>query len=253
MSEAAAARHSPRRIDGELILLWTLPVTVVIWIAAFFLFPGFSPPMSPTMSAEQVAAFYRDPARTPQIRYSMVLFNWFGVCLIPILALIAMQIRRMAHRTPIFSYAMLGCAAGGPTLFLIADVCWLLAAFRPERSPELTQLLNDFAWVTFTVVVPFLIGQSVILAAAIYFDDQPQPVFARWVAYFNLLVAAALVPASFVGVSLTGPLAWDGALSFWLKNIAIGVWVVVMGGVLGRAVYRERAEIHSRTAELAGA
>ncbi|OBI90338.1 hypothetical protein [Mycobacterium asiaticum] len=253
MSEAAVARDSPRRIDGELILLWTLPVTVAIWIAAFFLFPGFSPPMSPTMTAEQVAAFYRDPAHTPQIRYSMVLFNWFGVCLIPILALIAMQIRRMAHRTPIFSYAMLGCAAGGPTLFLIADVCWLLAAFRPERSAELTQLLNDFAWVTFTVVVPFLIGQSLILAAAIYLDDQPRPIFSRWVAHFNLLVAAALVPAAFVGVSLTGPLAWDGVLSFWLKNIAIGVWVIVMGFVLGRAVYQERAEMHRSTTGLDGA
>ncbi|OBJ87524.1 hypothetical protein [Mycobacterium asiaticum] len=253
MSEAAIGRDSPRRIDGELILLWTLPVTAIIWIAAFFLFPGFSPPMSPTMSAEQVAAFYRDPAHTAQIRYSMVLFNWFGVCLIPILALIVMQIRRMAHRTPIFAYATLGCAAGGPTLFLIADVCWLLAAFRPERSPELTQLLNDFAWVTFTVVVPFLIGQGVILAAAIYFDDQPRPIFSRWVAHFNLLVAAALMPAAFVGVSLTGPLAWDGVLSFWLKNIAIGVWVVVMGVVLGRAIYQERAEMHLPAAGLDGA
>ena len=138
------------------------------------------------MPAEQVAAFYRDPAHLPEIRYSMIMFNWFGVCLVPILALIVLQIRRMAHRTPIFSYAMLGCAAGGPTLFLVANVCWLLAAFRPERSPELTQLLNDFGWITFTIVVPFLIGQSVILALAIYFDDQPHPVFTRWVAHFNL-------------------------------------------------------------------
>lgn len=242
LGKATEARTEPRRIDGELILLWTLPVTVLIWVAAFLLFPGFDPPMSPTMSAEQVAAFYRDPARVPQIRYSMIVFNWFGVCLVPILTLIVLQIRRMAHRTPIFSYAMLGCVAGGPTLFLVANVCWLLAAFRPERSPELTQLLNDFGWITFTILVPFLIGQSVILALAIYFDDQPRPVFGRWVAYFNLLVAAALVPACFVGMSLSGPLAWDGLLSFWLKNIAIGVWVVVMGVVLARAIYRERAE-----------
>ncbi|MDP7705998.1 MULTISPECIES: hypothetical protein [unclassified Mycobacterium] len=241
-----------RRTDGELILLWTLPVTVVIWVAAFLLFPGFNPPMSPAMTAEQVAAFYRDPAHLPEIRYSMILFNWFGVCLVPVLTLIVMQIRRMAHRTPIFSYAMLGCVAGAPTLFLVANVCWLLAAFRPERSPELTQLLNDFAWMTFTVLVPFLIGQSVILAVAIYFDDQPQPVFGRWVAGFNLLVAAALVPAAFAGVSLSGPLAWDGLLSFWVKNIAIGVWIVVMGVALGRAVYRERAETLTRPAELRG-
>jgi hypothetical protein len=29
----------------------------------------------------------------------------------------------VVHRTPIFSYCMLGYVAGGPTLFLIADVC----------------------------------------------------------------------------------------------------------------------------------
>jgi hypothetical protein len=248
--DSRAPRKTLRRNDGELLLLWTLPVAAIIWAAAFVLFPGFWPPMSPSMSADQVAAFYRDPAHIPEIRYSMIVFNWFGASLIPILTLIVMQIRRMAHRTPIFSYAMLGCVAGGPTLFLVANVCWLLAAFRPERSPELTQLLNDLAWITFTILVPFLIGQSVILALAIYFDDQPRPIFGRWVAYFNLLVAASLVPAAFVGVSLSGPLAWDGVLSFWLKNVAIGVWVVVMGVVLGQAVYRERAEIQRRGEEL---
>ncbi|GJO37856.1 hypothetical protein NJB1604_03550 [Mycobacterium marinum] len=236
------ARGVRRRTDGELILLWTLPAASVIWIAAFLLFPGFLPPMSPTMPAERVAAFYRDPANLPRIRYSMILFNWFGVCLIPILILLVLQIRRMAHRTPIFSYCMLGCVAGGPTLFLIANVCWLLASFRPERDPQLTQLLNDFAWITFSTVVPFLIGQSVILALAIYFDDPAHPVLGRWVAHFNIVVAAALTPAAFVGLALTGPLAWDGALSFWLKNIAIVVWIVVMGVVLGRCLYREQAQ-----------
>ncbi len=245
------AQRALRRTDGEVILLWTLPVTAIIWGAAFLLFPGFRSPMSPTMPAEQVAAFYRD--NLAAVRSSMIVFNWFGVCLVPILILIIMQIRRMAHRTPIFSYAMMGCAAGGPTLFLIANVCWLLAAFRTERSAELTQLLNDFAWITFTISVPYLIGQSVILSLAIYFDDQPRPIFSRWVAYFNLLVALALVPAAFVGVTLTGPLAWDGVLSFWLKNIAIAVWIVVMGVALGQAVYRERAEYRSRGEELVDA
>lgn len=258
IGEGEATAHTspgvtPGRPDGELILLWTLPAALILWIGGFLLFPGFNPPMSPTMPADQVAAFYRDPAHLPEIRYSMIVFNWFGVCLVPILALIMVQMRRMAHRTPIFSYAMLGCAAGGPTLFLVANVCWLLAAFRPERTAELTQLLNDLAWITFTILVPFLIGQSVILALAIFFDDQPRPVFGRWVAYFNLVVAAVLVPAAFVGVTLTGPLAWDGFLSFWVKNVAIGVWILVMGVVLGRAVYRARAENRTRATELISA
>src|SRR5262245_65897302 len=101
-----------RRADGELLLLWTLPVLGAIWISAFLLFPGFVQPMSPTMSAEDVAAFYRDPENLPRIRYSMILFNWFAVGFVPILALIVLQIRRIAHSTPFFSYAILSCEVG---------------------------------------------------------------------------------------------------------------------------------------------
>ena len=238
----------PRRADGEVLLLWTLPVLGVVWLSAFLLFPGFVEPMSPTMSAEQVAAFYRDPQNLPRIRYSMIAFNWFAVGLIPILALIVLQIRRMAHRTPIFSYAMIACAAGGPTIFLMANLFWLLAAFRPERDPELTLLLNDLAWVTFSSQVGFLIAQSVILAVAIHLDRQERPVFPRWVAHFNVVVAALLIPAAFTGAALTGPVAWDGVLTFWVRNLAIGLWIVVMAVVLGRAIKRQRAEDEAVTA-----
>ena len=229
-----------RRADGEVLLLWTLPVVGIVWLSAFLMFPGFAHPMSPTLSAAQVAAFYRDPQNLPRIRYGMIVFNWFAVGLIPILALIVLQIRRMAHRTPIFSYALIACAAGGPTIFLMADLFWLLAAFRPERDPELTLLLNDLAWVTFSSQVGFLIAQSVILALAIYLDRQKRPVFRPWVAHFNLVVAALLIPAAFVGVAMAGPLAWDGLLTFWVRNVAIGLWIAVMGFVLGQAIHRQR-------------
>jgi hypothetical protein len=229
-----------RRTDGELILFWTLPAIAIIWVSAFLLFPGFLHPMSPTMSAAEVAAFYRD--ETARIRYSMILFNWFGVGLIPTVILLAMQVRRMAHRTPILSYSLIACAGGPPCLFLIANMFWLLGSFRPGRSPELTQLLNDLAWVTFTVLVPYLIAQCLLLALAIYWDRQQQPIFKMWVAHFNILVAVALAPAAFTALTFSGPLAWDGLLSFWVKNIAIATWIVVMGVVLGQAILRRRAE-----------
>lgn len=228
-----------RRPDGELILLGTLPVVAIVWISAFFLFPGFVHPMSPNMSAEQVASFYQD--ETARIRYSMILFNWFGVGLIPIVILLAMQVRRMAHRTPILSYSLIAAAGGPPALFLIANMFWLLGSFRPDRAPELTQLLNDLAWLTFTLLVPYLIAQCLLLALAIYWDQQEQPVFTPWVAYFNLVIAAALIPATFAALSFDGPFAWDGVLSFWLKNIAIAVWILVMGVVLAQAIKQQRA------------
>jgi hypothetical protein len=62
------------------------------------------------------------------------------------------------------------------------------------------------------------------------------------VAHFNLLVAGALAPAAFTGLALGGPMAWDGLLTFWVKNIAIAVWIAVMGVVIGQTIRRQRAE-----------
>src|ERR1700752_5485396 len=58
--------------DGELLLFWLVPVLGLTWVATFLLFPGFLPPMLPGWSAEQVAAFYRDPHQLPLIRGSMI-------------------------------------------------------------------------------------------------------------------------------------------------------------------------------------
>ena len=232
------------RADGEWILFWTMPALAALWISAFFLFPGFVHPMAPTMPANEVAAFYLDPANLSRIRFSMILFNWFCIGLVIMLALLVMQTRGMAHRTPIFRYALIACAAGGPVIFLVADIFWLLAAFRPDRAPDLSQVLNDLAWVTFTVgLPPFLIGQCLVLALAIYLDDQDHPVFDRWVAHVNVLIAVALVPASFAALALDGPLAWNGVLSFWLKNGAIAVWIVVMSVLVGRNIHRDRMQL----------
>ena len=227
-----------RRTDGELILFWTLPAVALIWISAFFLFPGFLHPMSPTMSAAEVAGFYRDEAA--RIRYSMILFNWFGVGLVPVVVLLALQVRRMAHRTPILSYSLIACAGGPPALFLIANMFWLLGAFRPDRAPDLTMLFNDLAWITFSVMVSYLIAQCLLLALAIYWDRNETPVFRPWVAHFNVATAVALMPAAFTALALDGPFAWDGLLSFWLKNIAIATWIIVMGVVLGQTIMRQR-------------
>jgi hypothetical protein len=227
--------------NGERAIFWTLPAVAIIWIAAFFLFPGFVPPMSPKASAAQVAAFYSD--HTARVQWSMILFNWFCVALIPILMLIVERMRQMAHRTPILRYCVIGVAGAAPIAFLTATVFWLIAAFRPDRAPEITQMCNDLAWVTFTCGVPFLIALCLFLAIAIAFDAQDQPVFPRWVGYFNIAIAIALAPACFAGFTLSGAFAWNGFLSFWVRNVAIALWIVVMAIALSRAMRRGRPAV----------
>ena len=229
--------------DGELLLLWSFPFVLAIWVVAILMFPGFAGPMSPAMTADQVAAFYRDPDNLGKIRWSMIILNWFSYGIIPVLALVVMQIKRMNHRSAIFAYTFLGCLCGGPVMFFVADIFWLLAAFRPERSPELTQLLNDFAWMSFTVQVGFLIAQSLTLAIAIYYDDQPRKIFPTWFAHFNIATALAMAPATFAGVDgFEGPLAWDGLFPFWIKNAAMLLWIVLTAYVVASATLLQRRE-----------
>ena len=232
------------RMSAQVVSLWMAAVFGVILLAAFLLFPGFFPPMPPDMTAQQVAGFYA--RHQAMIRLSMVTVNFCGIMLTPFFMVIVYQMKRMATPTQVLAYAYLSAAVSGATLIALADLFWLVAAFRPERDPQLTQLLNDLAWITFTMPVGMIIAQMACLALAIRLDDQPRPVFPRWVAAFNIAVAVAVAPSAFAAVFHTGPLAWNGAVSFWLRACAYGLYVAVMFVVVRGAVRRQEHDERER-------
>ncbi|WP_396925883.1 hypothetical protein [Mycolicibacterium sp.] len=224
-------------IKAQWVSLWTGPVVGVVLLAAAVAFPGFWPPMSPTMTAGEVAAFYAD--HTAWIRLSQVTFNLCGIMIVPLLMVIVVQMKRMKGQSHVFAYCFLTAVVSGATIFALSNIFFLVAAFRPERDPELIQLLNDLAWIIFVAPVGMVVSQFVLLALAVYFDSRIDPVFPRWVGHFSLVVATAMVPAAGAAVFKTGPLAWDGVWSFWVRNGAYLAFVVVMFFVLRRAVYRQ--------------
>ena len=227
-------------IKTQAIALWCVPVFGIAYVIAFFAFQGFTPPMSPTMTADQVAAFYRE--HTAAIRFSMVTYDLLGVMLIPFFMVIVVQMKRMATQSHVFAYCFLTAAVSGATVFALANIFFLVAAFRPNRNPELILLLNDMAWIVFIAPVGMIVGQNVLLGLAIYFDTtrNPHPVFPRWVGHFSVATAIAIAPACLAAVFHTGPLAWDGLISFWLRNGAYAAFLVVMFLVL-RGVLRRQA------------
>ncbi len=227
-------------MSAQLVSLWLAAVFGVILLVAFLLFPGFFPPMPPDLTAQQVAAFYA--RHQAMIRLSMITVNFCGIMLMPFFMVIVYQMKRMATPTQVLAYAYLSAAVSGATLIALADLFWLVAAFRPDRDPQVTQLLNDLAWITFTVPVGMIIAQMATLALAIRLDDQPRPVFPRWVAVFNIAIAVAVAPSAFAAVFHTGPLAWNGAVSFWLRVCAYALYLAVMFFVVWGAVRRQHQE-----------
>ncbi|CAN5116687.1 hypothetical protein BH09ACT8_BH09ACT8_62990 [soil metagenome] len=226
-------------VRAQWISLWMTPFFGVLLLTGFLAFPGFLPPMSPGMSAEQVAAFYTE--NSAMIRFSMIMFNLCGILLIPFFMVIVIQIKRMATPSGVLAYCYLSAAATGATVFAVADIFWLVAAYRPERDPQLTMLLNDMAWLMFTAPVGMLVVQNLVLALAVYLDMRSTPVFPRWVIGFSLVIGAAMTPAAGAVIFRTGPLAWDGAVSFWLKIGAFSLYLVVMFFVLRAAIKNQAA------------
>ena len=246
MQILAEAEDLPKtaNIRTQLIGLWTAPVFGVVLLMAFVAFPGFLPPMSPEMTADQVADFYAE--NTAMIRFSMITFNLCAIMLVPFFAVIVVQMKRMATQSHALAYCYLTAVVSGATIFALADIFYLVAAFRPERSPELLLLLNDLAWITLVAPVGMLVAQNLLLALAVYLDTGrdagPNPVFPRWVGHFALVTGLAMAPAAAAAVFRSGPLAWDGAISFWLRGGAFAVFVVVMFFVLRSALHRQAVE-----------
>ncbi|MET0900397.1 MAG: hypothetical protein ABWY45_20985 [Mycobacterium sp.] len=233
---------------AQWISLWLTAFFGAILLGAFAAFPGFWPPMSPELSAQEVAAFYAE--NSAMIRFSMITFNLCAIMLVPFFMTIVVQMKRMKTPSHVFAYSYLAAVATGSTLFAIADIFWLVAAFRPERDPELTLLLNDMAWLIFIAPVGMIVVQNLSLALGIYFDARTQPVFPRWVAHLAILAAAVMTPAVCAVIFTSGPLAWNGVISFWCRLGAFALFLVVMFVALRRAIRQQETEQAEGSAEL---
>ncbi|HVU60148.1 MAG TPA: hypothetical protein VG899_03415 [Mycobacteriales bacterium] len=226
---------------AQSISLWISAVFGGFLLLAFLLFPGFFPPMPASWSATRVAQFY--VAHTDRIRASMIIFNVCAIMLVPFFTVIVHQLKRMATDTQVLAYCYLSAVVSGATLLAIADLFWLIAAFRPDRDPAITQMLNDFAWIVFTAPVGMIIGQCMCIAIAVWLDAGATPIFPKWVTPFCVVISVLMAPAAGAAAMRSGPLAWNGFIAFWLRIVSYGAFLVVMFFVLRRAIAREQAEI----------
>ena len=222
------------------IALWLALLFGLVQLVAFFAFPGFFPPMSPGMSPAHVARFYEQ--HRAMIRFSMVTFNVCEVMVMPLYMVVVYQMKRMGTPTQVLAYGYLSAVVSGVTLFAISDLLWLIAAFRPGRDPQLIQLLNDTAWIVFTAPVGMIVAQNLCLALAVKLDARPDPVFPRWLAPLSVVIALAILPSACAAAVTSGPLAWNGAISFWLRIVAYSVFLVVLFGVSWNAVARQERD-----------
>lgn len=223
--------------DLQRLCAWTgIPAMAVFFIGMAIM--TFIPPLSPALSAEQVAEVYR--TYTTQIRAGGVLVVISAIFAIPFFAVVSMQLRAMeGPQRPVMAYAQMIAGAANVQFYIMPGLLWCVAAFRPDRPPEILSALNDLAWIVAVLPWPITFIQMVVCGLAILKHADRNPVFPRWAGFFNLWGALIFIPGSLLPFFKTGPFAWNGLLSFWLPGTIFGVWYIVMQVLVLKAIKRE--------------
>lgn len=219
------------------LFVWSGMAAVTLFFLGFVL-SGFIPPPSPSWTMEAVAAHYRSHATG--IRIGMTLMMISGMFVPPLVAVISAQMRRIPGAHPVLVYGQLSAGTLGAVFFIVAPVIFLVASFRPERSLEITYMLNDMGWLMAVVPWSPAFMQNVIIGLAVLRDRSATPLFPRWLAFVNFWVAAGFVPTALLPFFKSGPFAWNGIFVFWLAGSVFIVWFILMTVVLLKVIAQQQ-------------
>jgi hypothetical protein len=228
------------------ICAWSGMVCVTLFFTAFA-FAHFIPPLSPHMTAAQIAHHYQ--SHTNSIRFGAVLMLLSSMFYAAFTAVISAQMRRIPGIHPVAIYTQLAAGAFACLTFLVPGLLFEVAAFRPDRDPSQTLLINDMAWIFLVMPwMPFL-TQNWTFSYAIFSDPQEKPVFPRWLAYVNIWAIIIFSPSVLLPFFKTGVFAWNGLLVIWIPAFAFILQFVANVWMLLRAIDREEGEVRAATPE----
>ena len=205
---------------------WCGVYYLVILGIGFWFFPDFIPPHDPAAGSAEIAAIFQ--ADFFKIRIGMVI-NMFGALIImPFSLAIAMEIKQVEGGTGMLTMWQLMGGLSTAILTFYPAMWWLLASYRPDRAPELIQLINDAAWLQFIGGLSIFLPCFITVAIASFMDKREQPVFPRWIGYVSIWSCVLFLPGQLIFFFHGGPFAWNGILGFWVPITAIMAWFFLM-------------------------
>jgi MFS family permease len=216
-------------------------VFVALMFGSMFLLTPLVPPPSPAMDAAAIASLYAQNHMGLLIGLSLAMTSTFFF--VPWAALISLHMTRMEGVSPVLSLIQAIGAAVVVLVVLIPVMCWVTAAYRVDRAPEIVQVLNDFGWLFLVMTFPVPTVQLLAIGIATLSDKSVDSVFPRWAGYFNLWMGVLFIPGVLVGFFFAGPFAWNGVIGFWIPVVAFVLWFILMTPVLFRAIRQQEGRI----------
>jgi hypothetical protein len=226
-----------------------LAVTFVVGWAGI---GGFVPPPSPNKNAAEITEFFA----SHQTRTQLGLF----LCLVGsgiyafFTGAISVQLKRIEGQHSPLHYTQMIAGAGVACGFTMGLMIWYTCSYRPELDPIMTLRLNDMAWFIWVGWAYLPAAQTIAVGIAILRDRRPDPVFPRWLGYCSLWCALLYLPGGLAVFFRSGPLAWNGLITWWFLVIAYFIWVVAITyGLIWKAIPHQEREEAAASAQSAAA
>lgn len=213
---------------------WSGALCLGLMAVGFIPFAGFIPARSPSQSAQQTAQFLLE--NRDMIKWGLIIAMFAAPLLMPFAVSISIHMRRIEGRYPALAMTELGLGAILVLEFIYLIFFWQTATFRPDRAPELIQLLDDMGWIPFVGLTSTIVLQVTVFGVAILLDRRERPVFPRWLGYYNLWVALMLLPGTFNVFYQTGPLSRNGLIAWYIPLTVFATWLLITSFYLSRAV-----------------
>jgi hypothetical protein len=208
-----------------------------------FIAAGFIPPLAPSASAAEIAAHYQSHANGIRLGAGVMLLS--GMFYAAYTALISAQMQRIpgVHQTVI--NAQLAAGAFACLTFLVPAMFFASSVYRPDRSPDLTLLMNDMSWIFLVMPWPPFMVQNFAFAFAILSDRRSVPAFPRWLGYLNIWAPLIFTPAIMLPFFTSGPFAWNGIFVFWIPATVFVIQFIANTIMLLKAIKAEEAKSNS--------
>ncbi|MGA2408828.1 MAG: hypothetical protein ABSG46_00355 [Candidatus Binataceae bacterium] len=206
------------------------------------------PPASPNLSAPDLAArfaLHHNAILFGNSMAALVAFLW-----IPWTAQLTVVMRRIEGSSPVLTYVQLSGGILTAWVLMFCPAIWATAAFRPEADPNFVRALNDLGFILFNITYAVTSVQAIAAGLVGLADKSAHPVFPRWVCGWAIFAGFSFIPLTAMPFFKTGPLAWNGLLSFWTLFGTYFIWTASMGVCMMRDASRRLHEERDRATPL---
>lgn len=198
------------------------------------------PPASPNLSAQDLASIFAQHHNA--ILFGNCVAALVGILWVPWTAQLAVVMWRIEGSSPVLTIIEVIGGALTAWALMFCPAIWAAAAFRPDADPNTVRMLNDVGFILFNITYGITSVQAIAAGLAGLADKSSIPVFPRWVSCWAIFTGLSFLPITAMPFFKTGPLAWNGAITFWALFGTYFIWTASMGVYMAKDASRRLRE-----------